>query len=77
MTKKEILDEYMDYDRSTSTIYTAMEEYAEQQAIAFLNYAADNGWYRNGKLGEWYQIPKQNENKTTTELYQIFKQQTT
>lgn len=39
---------------------------------AFINWVADNGWYRNGKGDEWYQIPKQDDNKTAKELYKIY-----
>ena len=42
------------------------------EAIKFLIWCADNGWYRNGKSDEWYQIPKQNNNKTAAELYKLF-----
>lgn len=38
----------------------------------FLNWCADNSWWRNGKRDEWYQLMKQNENKTTADLFQLF-----
>lgn len=44
------------------------------EAILFLNWCADNGWYRNGKKDEWYQLQKQEVNKTSEELYKFWKE---
>jgi hypothetical protein len=50
----------------------AMSEYAKGIAIDFIDFAASNRWYRNGKLNEWYQIPKQADNKTTEQLFELY-----
>lgn len=44
----------------------------EKEATSFAEFLANNRWYRNGITNEWYQIPKQNVNKTISELYQLF-----
>ena len=49
-----------------------MQKELEKESIGFAEFLADNRWYRNGKTNEWYQIPKQNENKTINQLYQIY-----
>ncbi len=41
-------------------------------SIKFLNWCADNGWYRNGRCDEWYQLQRQQENKTAAELYKYW-----
>ena len=78
MSKEEILESKFSFGfvgMESDHIYKAMDEYAKLEAIGFLNWAADNRWYRNGKSDEWYQLERQKENSTTDELYSIYQQQ--
>ncbi len=78
MTKEETLIENdVSIDRWPDTknlILKSMEEYAKQEAIEFITFAANERWYRDGFEGAWYQIPKQAENKSTEELYSLYLQ---
>lgn len=40
-------------------------------AMDFINWAANNGWYRNGKRNGWYQIPS-GEDKSTAQMFVRF-----
>ena len=46
-------------------------DFAKTDSINFLKFAANNGWYRNRKIDEWYQLTRTNYNRTTEELYQL------
>lgn len=85
MTKEEILlkmVEEMPYEISSETkpyLMEAMDIYAQQEAIAFAEWVAKNATIANYPFkkewyirANWYRIE---DIKNTTELFQIFKQQ--
>ena len=89
MTKEEILDpafkKYREGEADfipISAFYSAMDEYAKQHSMAFLEWASINGWYLN-KIKRWSNRNESSDNlidvlsatKTTEELYSLFNPQ--
>lgn len=90
MTKEEILSRKPQYSRLSFGLaggdeneYTtirgaqeAMDEYAKQQAIAFMNWTFTEGCqYTATDYDQWTEAGNHLDNITTEDLYQIFEQQ--
>ena len=53
----------------------AMSEFAQQEAIAFAEWCAENGWEKHIQENTWFNRMGYATEYTTTELYSLFKQQ--
>ena len=83
-TKEEILHEhYPDFDiasgwifdGSVYDVFSAMEEYAKQQVIAFSNWVFQNKIIQadhHSQYGEWFYSNGEGAAKNTEELYKLF-----
>ncbi len=64
------------FDGQASTVFKAMDEYAKQECIAFMDFIAVR--YRASYNNTWQEIRQDFEvpqNITTEQAYQIFKEQ--
>jgi hypothetical protein len=50
----EILEKFMDGDRTKNSILSAMRELARERSIGFARFADENHWRRNRKSDLWF-----------------------
>jgi hypothetical protein len=52
--------------------FSGREAGINNDAVDFYRFGIKEGWYRNGKIDEWYQLHNPKENKFLDEVYHIY-----